>query len=132
QRQSFDRGCKPTIVLIDGDVGCEGFGIASSRLPTHALRPDLSGTDSTAAETPDADRKVRAPRLFRRSREVTVRIDQCRIEMQAGIEKRRMQSGLAIDGEMRRQPNSGQDLAVAPLQRLDRAKGWAIFESQGA
>src|SRR5262245_5011032 len=32
--------------------------------------------------------------------------------------------------EMRRQPNSRQDLAVAPLQRLDGTKRRAIFQSQ--
>src|SRR5262249_58533887 len=38
----------------------------------------------------------------------------------------------AIMGEMRRQPNPRQDLAVAPLQRLDGAKRRAIFQSRSA
>src|SRR5262249_45245444 len=55
QRQSLDRGCKPTIVLVDGDVGGDDFRGAVSRLATHAMRPNLAGSDSSAPETLDAD-----------------------------------------------------------------------------
>src|SRR6266508_4865805 len=116
QRQSFNRGCEPTVILVDGDIDGEDLCVAASWWPTHAMHPNLPGTDPGAAETLDADRQVGAPRLFGRLREIAIGVDQCRIEMQTGIEKRRMQPGLAIDGEMRRQPNSCQNLAAAPQQ----------------
>ena len=53
--------------------------------------------------------------------------------MEAGIEKRGMQPGGAIDGgEMRRQANARQDLVAAPLQHLDAAKRSAVLQSQRA
>ena len=70
-------------------------------MPPHAMHPNLSGPNPGAAETLDADREVGAPRLFDRLCEIPIAIDQSRIEMQAGIEKHRMQPGLAIDGEIR-------------------------------
>ena len=42
--------------------------------------------------------------------------------MQARIEENRMQASLAIMREMRRQPNSRQDLAITPLQCLNGAE----------
>src|SRR5262249_16352950 len=96
------------------------------------MHPNLPSADVGAAETLDTDRQIGAPPLFVRLREIAVALDQCRIKMQAGIEERRMQAGLAVMGEMRRQPNSRQDLAVAPLQRFDGAKRRAIFQSQSA
>src|SRR5215831_9363988 len=94
------------------------------------MHPNLASADVCAAETLDADRQIGASPLFVRLREIAVALDQCRIKMQAGVEERRMQAGLAIMGEMRRQPNPRQDLAVAPLQRFDGLKRCAIFQSQ--
>src|SRR5438552_11615859 len=72
------------------------------------------------------------PRLFGCSCEISVGVGQSRIEVQGGVEKRRMQPELAVDREIRRQPNSRQDLAATPLQHLDGAKRRAIFQSRGA
>ena len=133
QRQSFDCGGEPTVVLIDGDIGGEDLRIAVLRLPSRAMHPNLPGTESGgAAETLDADRQVGAPQPVGRLREVAIGIDQRRIEVEAGIEQRRMQPGLAVDGKMGRQPNACQNLAAAPLQHLDPAKRSAVFQSKGA
>ena len=62
----------------------------------HAVNPNLPSADVGAAEPLDADRQIDASRLFGCACEIAVRVDERRIEMQAGIEKRRMESRLPI------------------------------------
>ena len=97
------------------------------------MHPNLPGTNpGRTVETLDADRQIGASRLLGGLGEIAIGVDQRGIEVQTGIEKGRMQSGVTVNGEMRGQPNPCQNLAAAPLQHLDAAKRFAIFQSERA
>src|SRR5512138_1085878 len=104
--------------------------MAVLRLPSRAMHPNLPGTESGgAAETLDADRQVGAPQPVGRLREVAIGVDQCRIEVEAGMEKGRRRPGRALAGDMGRHPKPDKTRAAPPLQHFIPAKKFALSQS---